>query len=210
MVRVMKCRAYDEETRYAEFAGLSSDEKPAEGLVTGSRFTEVDTGDSYLFDEITGKWYIERSGGKKSIAGAVVVLGSSPVYDGTQKTQGITSVSIGGEALTVNTDYAVEDNKATLPGTYHLRITGIGEYAGILFEEFTVEKGSGSVTASPDSLSLTEGGDAGESTLTVVGDGEISAESSAEDVATVAVDGGKVIVTPVAEGSAVSVQMPLR
>jgi uncharacterized protein YjdB len=114
----------------------------------------------------------------------------------------VTSVSLGGEALAANTDYVVSDNKATLPGTHQLRITGIGTYAGIIFEDFTITKASGSVTASPDSLSLTEGGDSGESTLTVVGDGEVSAESSAEDVATVSVSGGKVTVTPVAEGTA--------
>lgn len=202
MIRELVSRFFDGEKKYAEFAGLSGDQKPVEGLVTGSKFTEVDTGGIFLFDEVTGAWYIEKSGSKTSIAGAVVVLGSSPVYDGTEKTQSVTSVSLGGEALTANTDYVVSDNKATLPGTHQLRITGIGSYAGIIFEDFTITKASGSVTASPDSLSLTEGGDAGESTLTVVGDGEVSAKSSAEDVATVTVSGGKVTVTPVAEGTA--------
>ena len=36
---------------YCEFAGLSSDEKPDENLLTGSKFQEVDTGIIYLFDE---------------------------------------------------------------------------------------------------------------------------------------------------------------
>lgn len=202
MIRELVKRYFEDEKKYAEIYGLSSDQKPVEELITGSRFTEVDTGSVYLFDEITGKWYIMQSGSKTSIAGATVVLGSSPTYDGTEKTQTVTSVSLGGSALTANTDYVVENNKATLPGTYQLRITGIGSYAGIIFEDFTIEKGSGSVTASPDSLSLTEGGDAGESTLTVVGDGEVTAESSAEDVATVSVGDGKVTVTPVAEGTA--------
>lgn len=58
------------------------------------------------------------------------------------------------------------------------------------------------MSVDPSSLSLEEGGEAGESTLTVTGDGVITAISSADDVATVEVDGTTVTVTPVAEGSA--------
>ena len=43
--------------RYAEIYGLSTDTKPKAGLVTGSKFTEVNTGDVYLFDETgSGTW----------------------------------------------------------------------------------------------------------------------------------------------------------
>lgn len=35
-------------------AGLSTDTKPTDGIVTGSDFTEVDTGDVYLFNEVSG------------------------------------------------------------------------------------------------------------------------------------------------------------
>lgn len=43
--------------RYAEIFGLSTDTKPKAGLVTGSKFTEVNTGDVYLFDETgDGTW----------------------------------------------------------------------------------------------------------------------------------------------------------
>jgi hypothetical protein len=36
---------------YGEYFGLSTDTKPTDGIVTGSKFTEVDTGKVYLFDE---------------------------------------------------------------------------------------------------------------------------------------------------------------
>ena len=37
--------------------GKSTDSKPLTGIVTGSKFTEVDTGDVYLFDESgDGTW----------------------------------------------------------------------------------------------------------------------------------------------------------
>ena len=35
----------------AEIYGLSTDDKPVSGLVTGSKFIEVDTGLVFLFDE---------------------------------------------------------------------------------------------------------------------------------------------------------------
>ena len=36
--------------RLVEIAGLSSDTKPTTGLVSGSRFLEVDTGKTYVLD----------------------------------------------------------------------------------------------------------------------------------------------------------------
>ena len=57
MIRKMVDRYFDEETKYVEMFGLSTDGKPVTGLITGSKFTEVDTGDVYLFDETdTGTW----------------------------------------------------------------------------------------------------------------------------------------------------------
>lgn len=37
-------------------AGLSTDDKPTAGIATGSDFTEVDTGDVYFFNEVSGSW----------------------------------------------------------------------------------------------------------------------------------------------------------
>ena len=43
--------------RYAELFVISTDTKPKAGLVTGSKFTEVNTGDVYLYDETgSGTW----------------------------------------------------------------------------------------------------------------------------------------------------------
>ena len=42
---------------FSEFAGLSTDEKPVNGrLSTGSTFTEVDTGDVYMYDAEDASW----------------------------------------------------------------------------------------------------------------------------------------------------------
>lgn len=48
--------------QYVEMAGLSTDNKPKDNLVTGSLFMEVDTGDVYAFDE-TGEGTWTKIGG---------------------------------------------------------------------------------------------------------------------------------------------------
>ena len=203
MVRVLKEETFVDGKKYAEITGNSGDSKPVDGLVNGSKFTEVDTGIISLFDEAIAEWFAQGSGnGRTSIAGATVTLGSSPAYDGTEKTQGVSSVKLGATTLTSGTDYKIKGNKATEIGTYELQIVGIGSYTGSIAESWQITQGSGSVVASPDSLSLTAGGDAGTSTLTVIGDGAISVSTSAKAVATATVDGTTVTVTPVAEGSA--------
>ena len=56
MVRVLDMRFIKKDCNYREFSGLSTDEKPTEGLATGSVFLEVDTQDVYLFDEESEEW----------------------------------------------------------------------------------------------------------------------------------------------------------
>lgn len=203
MVRILTDNAFEGQYRYIEAAGLASDTKPTKNLVTGSRFLEVDTGVSYAFDEESKTWTALNSGnGKTSLVGATVTLGSALTYDGTEKTKAVSSVVIGTTTLTADTDYTVEGNKATEVGYYTLYIIGKGSYTGIIAGGWSIGQGTGSLTASPDTLSLTAGGDAGSSTLTVTGDGEVSAESSDEDVATVSVNGTAVTVTPLTAGSA--------
>ena len=62
MIRKLTDRYFTEDRKYAEIFGLSSDDKPVEGLATGSKFTEVDTGIEYLFDEVSGEWFAQGSG----------------------------------------------------------------------------------------------------------------------------------------------------
>lgn len=200
MVRILVDRLLVHEGHYVEAMGLSSDDKPS-GCVTGSKFVAVDTGEEFRFDEVSGLWLPQVSG-RTSILGATVTLGAALAYDGTEKTKAVSSVVLGDTTLTASTDYVIVHNKATLPGAYTLHIVGVGSYCGVLAEDFTVGKGSGSVAADPDALTLTEGGEAGTSTLTVTGDGAISVESSDEAVATASVSGTTVTVTPLAEGSA--------
>ena len=203
MIRNVVERTFTPTLKYIEAFGLSTDTKPTSGIITGSKFTEVDTGIEYCFDEESRTWTPQNSGnGKTSIIGATVTLGSAVKYDGTEKTKSVSTVKIGSTTLTENTDYIVKDNTGTEIRSYVLHIVGIGSYTGVIAEDWEIGKGDGSVTASPDSLSFEVGGDNGTSTLTVTGDGEITVESSAEAVATAEVSGTTVTVHPVAEGSA--------
>lgn len=57
MIRTIVDRTFVSGKKYAEIFGLSTDDKPITGIVTGSKFTEVNTGDVYLFDETgDGTW----------------------------------------------------------------------------------------------------------------------------------------------------------
>jgi hypothetical protein len=56
MVRRIVNRMFSEDEVYSEMYGLSTDAKPTEDLITGSRFTEVDTGNVFLFNEEAGEW----------------------------------------------------------------------------------------------------------------------------------------------------------
>ena len=51
MVRINLAYAITADKRYIEAAGLSTDAKPITGVVTGSLFLEVDTGDVYARNE---------------------------------------------------------------------------------------------------------------------------------------------------------------
>lgn len=56
MVRILTERIIEGNNRYIEAAGLHDDSKPTAGIVTGSVFVEVDTGDAYLYDEHGAEW----------------------------------------------------------------------------------------------------------------------------------------------------------
>lgn len=61
MIRLLKEETFTEGKKYIEAAGLSTDSKPM-GVITGSVFVEVDTGDAYLYDE-TGNGTWDKVGG---------------------------------------------------------------------------------------------------------------------------------------------------
>ena len=203
MIRTLERKVFTNDKLFCRFAGNSSDSKPTDGIITGSSFLEVDTGVNYLFDEDVSAWVAQGSGnGKTSIANATVTLGSALTYNGNEQTQTVSSVKIGSTTLTVSTDYEITKNTGKDAGTYTMRIIGKGTYVGHVDKEFSIAKANGSVIASPDSLSLTEGGEDGTSEITVTGDGKISIATSAADVATAVLEDTTVTVSPVGEGSA--------
>lgn len=56
MIRALVEQTFDATKKYFVLAGLSTDSKPTTGLITGSKFLEVDTGVNYVFDEVGGTW----------------------------------------------------------------------------------------------------------------------------------------------------------
>lgn len=57
MIRRLIDQAFNSGKYYISAVGLSTDVKPTEGIITGSKFVEVDTGIGYLFDETSGEWH---------------------------------------------------------------------------------------------------------------------------------------------------------
>ena len=47
---------YDGEVSIVQLACLHDDTKPTDGIGTGSLALEVDTGDIYAYDEVSGDW----------------------------------------------------------------------------------------------------------------------------------------------------------
>ena len=56
MVRILEDQLFEGNKHYICAAGLSTDTKPTENLVTGSVFIEVDTKKAVFFDEVSGDW----------------------------------------------------------------------------------------------------------------------------------------------------------
>lgn len=57
MVRTLVSKTHTADLRYVQMAGISTDDKPTDGIITGSTFLEVDTGTMYAFDEVSGSWH---------------------------------------------------------------------------------------------------------------------------------------------------------
>ena len=55
-VRFLVDRIYNDTMHYVECAGLHDDSKPTGGFVTGSKFFEADTGDTYTYDDVGAQW----------------------------------------------------------------------------------------------------------------------------------------------------------
>lgn len=84
MIRILIDRLHAlEKKRYISAAGLSTDEKPTNNLITGSVFCEIDTGKTYRFDEASSSW-LEQS----SDAGAIESGRVTPL-EGTALTGGV-------------------------------------------------------------------------------------------------------------------------
>ena len=135
------------------------------------------------------------------ISSAIVTLGTSLTYNGSEQTQTV-SVMVKGKTLTENTDYTITDNTATNAGSYTLSILGTGAYSGIKTVNWSIAKAQGSISIDPSSLAIVGANSTGTATITGVGDGTISAISSDTSVATASVSGHTVTVTGVAGGDA--------
>lgn len=91
-------------------------------------------------DEFTGSVTYTFTVEPKSINDAVVTLGESHKYNGSEQTQTVASVKIGDMTLSAS-DYDISDNKAAdvkADGNYVLTITGKGNFSGTKTAEWNI------------------------------------------------------------------------
>lgn len=55
-MRTLSERIINESVNFVVISGDSSETKPTENICDGSVFIESDTGDSYVFNELSGAW----------------------------------------------------------------------------------------------------------------------------------------------------------
>ena len=56
MVRLVTITSFFDGVQLVEGYALENDTKPTDGIATGSKITEIDTGKTYIFDEAAGSW----------------------------------------------------------------------------------------------------------------------------------------------------------
>lgn len=56
MLRITYEQLFDNSKKYIEAYGLSTDNKPTTGIITGSCFIAVDTKKAYLYNEDSETW----------------------------------------------------------------------------------------------------------------------------------------------------------
>ena len=137
------------------------------------------------------------------LSSATVTLApSSFIYDGSTKTQTVTSVVLNNFTLTENVDYSLIENSKINAGSYPLYVMGKGDYTGIAVasSNWNIAKVNGSVSLSKNSVELDAETLSDTITVTRAGNGTISATSSDINIATVSVSGAIVTITAVGSG----------
>ena len=119
---------------------------------------------------------------KLNLESADVVVGDALTYTGSEQTKEVKSVTLGGNALTEDTDYAVADNTGTNAGAYSLRIDGKGDYKGTIIVPWAIAKAAAGLSVSPDALEMSAG-TSDTFKITTSSNGEMRVENSVPEVA---------------------------
>lgn len=108
---------------YWDLRGLSSDEKPVNGVPNGSKFEEIDTGNEFKLDGGTGTWYLQPTasgGGGGGVAGVSTFNNRS------------------GAVMPLAGDYTADMVGADPAGSAAAALTGANTYTDNALAGFTV------------------------------------------------------------------------
>lgn len=137
-----------------------------------------------------------------SINGATVTLSeTSFTYNGASQAPTVSSVVLGNETLSAETDYDVNSitSQTEIGDSYTVSVTGKGNYTGTASATWAITRGEGSISFANPSGSVAMGTTDFSVVVTKVGDGTVAYSSSEENVATIDVSSG--LVTPVSAGT---------
>lgn len=137
------------------------------------------------------------------ISNAIVTLGASLTYNGSEQTQTVTSVVLSGVTLQEGEDYIVSGNTGTNAGTYSLLISGTGNYKGMIAQTWEIKRAASSISVNPTTMTIAGLTDLTKTaTVTYTGDGNISVVSGNTTVAQASISGTTVSVVGVKSGNA--------
>lgn len=100
MITSQKNIYFEQDDRYIEARGLSTDTKPTTGIANGSIFIEMDTGKVYFFDAANGEWAVFSGSGGGGGGGG----------DSDFSTAEVTFTNNTGELTSMTVPIAVEAN----------------------------------------------------------------------------------------------------
>lgn len=120
-------------------------------------------------------------------------------YDGTEK-HIVFEINDAEKQLQQGIDFAVSGNSAIDAGTYTVKITGLGDYAGELTEPIIINKVNPVLAFEKESITKSIDAEDFINALSAITDGEMSYSSSDKSVATVGADG---VVSIVGKGTTV-------
>ncbi len=111
----------------------------------------------YLFTSVEQEFTVDIT--PLNVEGATITLGEGLTYNGKEQTQVVDGVVINGIQLIVDIDYYISNNTAinVASSNYALSVQGMGNYSGIAYKNWNINKASASIVVDTTPIIKTYG-----------------------------------------------------